>query len=151
VREHYHDVLLGSLAWFIGNVGKADVFQQPPKGLDIPMAGGLFGGSTVVASVRYTGSIHLKVEAFTAGEEQAKNISSNLQVLMSIVTAGQPVTTDPDVKTLFESIQVETKKERVLLTATLPEGFIRKVLTEPPTEPMAAPAPAPTAPKKKRK
>lgn len=154
VREHYHDVQLGSLAWFIGNVGKADVFQQPPKGLDIPMAGGLFGGSTVVASVRYTGSVHLKLEAFAPGEEQAKNISSNLQVLVSVVTAGQPTTSDEDVKAFFQSIQVEQKKDRVVLTATLPEGFLKKILTEPPTEPMVAPAPAPEKkppPKKKRK
>ena len=158
VREHYHDVQLASLAWFIGNVGKADVFKQPPKGLDIPMVGGVFGGSTVVASVRYTGSVHLKLEAFTAGPEDAKNISSNLQVLIPMFTGAQSGNQpgDPDVMAFFESIQVEQKKERVVLTATLPEGFLKKVLTEPPTEPMVAPAPtAPPAPtpkaKKKRK
>lgn len=156
VREHYHDVQLGSLAWFIGNVGKADVFQQPPKGLDIPMVAGLFGGSTVVASVRYTGSVHLKLEAFTPGENDAKNISSNLQMLVSVFTGAQSEThpSDADVKAFFESIKVEQKKDRVVLTAMLPEGFIKKILTEPPTEPMAAPQPEPEkkpAPKKKRK
>ncbi len=156
VREHYHDVQLGSLAWFIGNVGKADIFKQPPKGLDLPMAGGMFGGSTVVASVRYTGAVHLKLEAFTPGEAEAQNISSNLQFLMGMITGAQGGTrpADADVKAFFESIKVEQKNERVVLTATLPEGFLRKILTEPPTEPMVAPAPSPEpkpAPKKKRR
>ena len=154
VREHYHDVQLGSLAWFIGNVAKADVLQG--KGLDVPMAAGLFGGSTVVASVRYTGSVHLKLEAFAAGEDQARNISNNLQILLSLFTGAQSGTqpSDADVKAFFESIQVEQKKDRVLLTATLPKGFIQKMLTQPPTEPMAAPAAPenpPPAPKRKKK
>ncbi len=158
VREHYHDVLLGSLAWFIGNVGKADVFKEPPKGLDIPMVGGMFGGSTVVASVRYTGAVHLKLEAFTPAAEEAKNIGSNLETLVAVIKGAQtgPGASDEDVKSFFESIKVEEKKDRVVLTATLPQGFLKKILTEPPTEPMMAPAPAPTpqpapAPKKKRR
>ncbi len=156
VREHYRDVQLGSLAWFIGNVGKADVFKRPPKGLDIPMAGGMFGGSTVVAWVRYTGAVHLKLQAFTPGEAEAQNISSNLQFLIGMITGAQGGTrpSDADVKAFFESIKVEQKKERVVLTATLPEGFLKKLLTEPPTEPMVAPAPKPEpqpVPKKKRR
>lgn len=156
VREHYHDVLLGSLAWFIGNVGKAGVFKQPPKGLEIPMIGGIFGGSTVVASVRYTGSVHLKLEAFTPGEQQAKDISTNLQVLISMFTGAQSGAQphDADMKAFFDSIKVEDKKERVVLTATLPEGFLKKVLTEAPTEPMAPstppPEPKPQARKKRK-
>ncbi len=157
VREHYHDVLLGSLAWFIGNVGKADVFKQPPKGLDLPMVGGMFGGSTVVASVRYTGAVHLKLEAFTPGEAEAENIGTNLETLLTMLKGAQTGSgaSDADLKSFFESIKVEKKKERVVLTATLPQGFLNKMLTEPPTEPMVGPAPAPTPPptpkKKKRK
>lgn len=160
VRAHYHDVLLGSVAWFIGNIGKADVFKQPPKGLDLPMVGGLFGGSTVVASVRYTGAVHLKLEAFTAGETDAQNIGTNLETLLTIFKGAQPGpgVNDEDMKAFFESIQVEEKKERVILTATLPQGFLKKMLTEAPTEPMVvppttpSPAPAPQPkPKKRRK
>ena len=156
VREHYRNVQLGSLAWFIGNVGKADVFRQPPKGLDIPMVGGLFGGSTVVASVRYTGAVHLKLEAFAPDKAEATNIRSNLQLLAAMITGAQGSTrpSDADVKAFFESIKVEQEKERVVLTATLPEGFLKKVLTQPPTEPMAAPAPEPEkkpTPKEKRR
>ncbi|MBZ5648074.1 MAG: DUF3352 domain-containing protein [Acidobacteriia bacterium] len=158
VREHYHDVLFGSLAWFIGNVGSSGLGQLPSKGLDIPMIGGLVGGSTVVASVRYTGSARLKMEAFAASEQQAKNIAANLQILLAMFTGAEssvkPSGSDPDVKAFFDSIQVAQHDDRVILTATLPPGFVKKVLTEPPTEQMTAPVPAPApppAPKKKRR
>jgi len=156
VREHYRDVLLGSLAWFIGNVGRSGLGQMPAQGLDIPMIGGLLGGSTVVTSVRYTGSVHLRMEAFTPGEPQARNIAANFQVFLGMFTGVEssvkPNGGDPDVKAFFDSIRVVQNDDRVVLTATLPPGFVRKVLTEPPTEQMTAPAPAPKpAPKRKRK
>lgn len=158
VREHYHDVLLGSLAWFIGNVGRSSLGQMPAQGLDIPMIGGLLGGSTLVTSVRYTGSVHLRMEAFTPNEPQARNIAANFQVFLGMFSGAEsslkPNGGDPDVKAFFDSIRVAQHDDRVLLTATLPPGFVRKVLTEPPTEQITAPAPAPApkaAPKKKRK
>jgi hypothetical protein len=60
--------------------------------------------------------------------------------------------TDADVKAFFESLKVEQQKDRAVLTATVPPGFIRKVLTEAPsaltpTSPgeKEAPEPAPDA------
>ncbi len=158
VRAHYRDVRLGSLAWFIGNVGRSSLGQAPAQGLDLPMIGGLLGGSTVVLSLRYTGSVSLKMEAFTPGEPQARNIAANFQVFLTMFTGVEssvkPNRGDPDVKAFFDSIKVEQKDDRVILTATLPPGFVKKVLTEPPMEQMTAPAPPPApkpAPKKKRR
>ncbi len=154
VREHYHDVQLGSLGWLIGNVGKANAFEQPRSGLDIPMVGGLFGGSTVVASVRYTGSVHLKLEVFAPTSEQAANIASNAQAFLAMLGGAEPDgQSDPDVKALLAGAKVEQKGERVVMSATVPKGFVNKIMTEPPTEQMVAPAPTPSpapTPKKKK-
>ena len=156
VREHYHDVLLGSSAWFIGKFGGVGLGQSSRGGLPLPMMAAMFGGATVVASVRYQGSVHLKMEAFTTTSEQAQEINSNLQNLAGLLKSADLTSSkggpDPDVKAFFDSIKVEEKEERVVVSATIPQGFIKKVMTEPPAEPEPSPTPSPTpTPKKKRR
>jgi len=158
VREHYHDVLLGSSAWFIGKIGAMQLGKAPSGGLELPLIGTMFGGSVVVASVRYQGSVHLKMEAFTTGPEQAQNINNNLQNVAGLLKSAELTSSgggpDPDVKAFFDSINVAQKDERVVMTATIPQGFIKKVLTEPPTEQVVAPSPTPSptpTPKPRRK
>ncbi len=141
-RAHYHDVPFGSLVWLIGKAG-----PEPGKGLELPLFGGLLGGATLVGSVRYTGSIHLRIDAFISDQQRAETLSKNLSAIVSVMSAGD----DPDVKELLDSIKVEKKDERVVLSATVPEGFLQKLFTEPPPVPAASPTPTPTPEPKKRK
>jgi hypothetical protein len=66
--------------------------------------------------------------------------------------------TDPDVKAFFDSLKVERSGGRATLTATVPQGFIKKALAEAPPEtspvtqpPPQAPGAQPPAPKKSAK
>jgi hypothetical protein len=75
-------------------------------------------------------------------------LSAFLNLFRSLDHSTAPSATDADVKAIFDSVQVEQQKDRALLTATVPVGFIRKALAEAPTVVQPTP-PVPTPPIKK--
>jgi hypothetical protein len=145
VREHYGRIPLGSVAWVIGRIP-----AKTPAPAGIPdamgMAQQMAGGSTVVGSVRYTGSIQFRVEDITASAQEAKQLSDSLAQLLALFRgAGSSVKgegPDPDVKAFFDSIETHTEEQSAVVTATLPPRAIQKVLAAPPQAPVAV-APVP--------
>jgi len=131
LRKYYKNVSLASLAWGIVRV--------EPAG---PGSPSIFGGwsilfprpATVVISARYIRSLHLKAEAFTASEDDARIITDKASTFLTLFHAAEGSVTaqgvDPDVKTFFESLKVTQQKTRAVLTATVPPGFIRKAFAE---------------------
>jgi len=99
-----------------------------------------------VISARYLRALHLRAEAFTDSEEDAHAITEKASAFLNLFYAAEGSVgaqgTDPDVKAFFESLKVEQSGDRAILTATMPSGFLRKVLTEAPPETVA---PAATA------
>ena len=123
LRQHYKHIPLGSLAWVICKV-------NPQTGMDVPSGRSaevsmLFSQpAAVVASARYLGSIHLRVEAFTDSFDEAKRVTERLGTFLSLfhsaesTVAGQG--SDSDVKQFFDSLKVEQHGERAVLTAVIP-------------------------------
>lgn len=148
VREHYARIPLGSLAWAIGRIPARTAAAGAPDAMS--MAQRMAGGSTVVASVRYTGAIQFRVEAITASAQEAKQLSDSLAALLALFRgAGSSVQgegPDPDVKAFFDSIEVHQEEQSMVVTAILPPRAIQKVLAQPP----ASPVPPPAAPEKKK-
>lgn len=148
VREHYRTLPFGTLAWAIAEIGQGSAGNQAlvlPGGYDL-----FFPPDTVmVASLRYLGSIDLRIRAITSGEDAARRITDQLSAFLAVfrtleLSAGGP---DPDVKGFFDSIKVEQNGKTAQLTADLPKGFLKKLLTEPPPE-IQPTAPTEPAPKK---
>jgi hypothetical protein len=142
VQEYYKHRPLGSLMWTILRVAPetapaAD--EQPPRNMFI-LPGGydLFfpPGTVIVGSVRYTGAIDIKAEAFTTGNDAAQRITEQLGAFLAlfrtIESTTQPNGPDKDVKAFFDSLKVEEEGSRATLTAVVPPGFIKKLLSEPP-------------------
>ena len=104
--------------------------------------------AVVVVSARYLRALHLKAEAFTSSESDAQSIVDKVTTFLTLFHAAEGSVgthgTDADVKTFFDSLKVARSRERATLTATVPQGFIKKALAEAP--PDAAPAIAPPAP-----
>ncbi len=146
VREHYTRIPLGSVAWVIGRIPAAQMGMAagPPDAMR--MAQQMAGGSIVVASVRYTGAIQFRLEAITASAPEAKQLGDSLEMLLALFRgAGASVQgegPDPDVKAFFESIAVHQEEQSVVVTATLSQRAIQKVMAQPPPIP-APPAPVP--------
>ena len=154
VREHYRHVPLGASAWAVLRLTNPDgqsVTLPLPNGIGFALP----KDTVTVASLRYFGSIQFKAEAFTASEADAKHLTDSatnfLQLFHSIEVSTDPSGPDKDVKQFFDSIKVEQAGTRSVLTADLPVGFIKKLVSDAPkmgeTE---KPAPAPVKPMEKK-
>jgi hypothetical protein len=135
VRRYYRTLPFGTLAWAIADIAHG---SQQNKALLLPGGFDLFfpPDTVLVGSVRYLGSIDLKVQAVAPNEDAARTITDQLSAFLGLfrtleLNAGGP---DPDVKAFFESIKVEQDGTKAQLTADLPKGFLKKLLTEPPPE-----------------
>jgi hypothetical protein len=146
LRRFYKKVPLASLAFAIVRV----------KPEQMGSVGGLGGWSLLfpkpavaVISGRYLRALHLRAEAFTDSESDAQTIAEKVSTFLSLFHSAEGSVgtqgTDADVKTFFDSLKVERSGNRAVLTATVPPGFIKKVLSEAPPEP-AAPRPPLTRP-----
>jgi hypothetical protein len=142
LRKFYRQVPLASLSFAI--------LRMKPE---ISSFGGLGSWSLLfpkpavtVISARYLRALHLRAEAFTDSDEDAHAITEKTSAFLNLFHAAEGSVgaqgTDPDVKAFFESLKVEQSGDRAILTATMPSGFLRKVLTEAPPEAVAPAAPA---------
>jgi hypothetical protein len=151
LRQYYKYIPFTSLAWAIFKVDPAA--ERPVSG---PMAlSFLFSKPAVVAaSVRYFGKVHLRAEAFTGSDDEAKQLTEQISTFLSVFHTAEGTTpaqgTDPDVKQFFDSLKVAQQNDRAVLTAILPMGFIRKAMAEPPKQLVSPPpqqsSPAPVPP-----
>lgn len=156
LTDYYRRVPLASSAWAIVSLP-----SEQGRGMTMPLPNGidfqLPAQTVTVASLRYIGSIQFKAESFTANDADAKQLTDSLlnffALFRSVESNVQPGGPDPDVKAFFDSIKVEQKGVRSILTAELPVGFIKKAMSEAPAaaEQKTAPAPAVPAQRSKRK
>jgi hypothetical protein len=152
LRRYYRKVPLASLAFAILRIEPAHMDSVGGFGnwsLLFPKP------AVLLISARYLRALHLRAEAFTNTEADAQAIADKVAAFLAIFRAAESSVgthgTDSDVKALFESLQVERIGERAVLTATVPPGFIRKALSEPPAAPTPAPPPAPMPPSNERR
>jgi len=147
LRKFYRKVPLASLCFAILRVQPAEMSSLGGLGswsLLFPKP------AVAVISARYLRALHLRAEAFTDSEKDAQAITENTAAFLSIFHAAEGSVgtqgTDADVKTFFDSLKVERSGDHAILTATVPPGFIRKVLMEAPQATIASPATPPKEP-----
>jgi len=132
LRQFYKRVPLASLAWGIFRLNPQGA--HPPADVALPIS----SPATVVASVRYLRAVHFRAEAFTRDEQEAQQLTAQVNTFLSIfhsaeiAVAGQ--TPDPDVKRALDSLKVEQKSDRTILTAILPAELLRKIVAEAPKQ-----------------
>lgn len=157
LRQYYKHIPIASLAWAIVRTDPAYSRASGERSgwsLLLPVP------AVIVASARPIRALHVRVEAFTGSNEDAKRIAEQLGAFLNIFHAAAGVTapqgSDADVKAFFDSLKVQQEDQRAVLAATASAGFIQKVLANPPAELQTAPpaeeAPqtrAPPAPKRK--
>ena len=147
LRRFYRQVPLASLCFAILRVQPAEMNSLGGMGswsILFPKP------AVAVISGRYLRALHLRAEAFTDSEADAQAITEKAAAFLSIFHAAEGSVgahgTDVDVKAFFDSLKVEQSGDRAILTATVPPGFIQKVLTEAPSNTVEPAAPA-TPPK----
>jgi hypothetical protein len=150
VRNYYRHVPFNSLAWTIASVSRDGRNIPLPGGFELPFP----PGTTVVGSVRFSGNLNLKAEAFTPTEQDARTVTENLSLVLSLFRSIQSNlgTTggDPDVKSFFDSLEVKQEDNRSLVTASISPGFVQKIMQEGPSA-VSPPVQEPTPPKTRRR
>jgi hypothetical protein len=140
VRDYYRHVPIGSLLWAIAHIPGPQMRPEGgstytlPGGIDV----GLPGNSDVVVSLRMLAAIHARAEFYTHSEQAARQFAEQtggfLALFRSVQSSAMKGAADPDVKAVFDSIEITQKGDRDELTATIPAGFLRKLISEPARE-----------------
>jgi hypothetical protein len=141
LSDHFEDVPLLSLAWGIGQIGLpfGDSGNVSVFGLRLPIP----FDSMFIASVRWTGSLRLRVEELAPTEAAAASTAESVKMLLNFVRNAErvaPGVTDAEFKPLLDSIQIEQHKDRAVLHATLAPQLLERLLT-PPGKPQEMPLP----------
>ena len=142
LKDHYHDVPLGSLAWLINRIPNKPDNLQLPGGFALTVP----ADTVAVVSLRYTGSLHLRADVFAQSQAQAKQIVDSANTHLALVRSIGDVMgrrgPDKDVKAAFDSIQVEQKENVAVFTATVPQSILKRIWSEAQSEGAVPAAPA---------
>jgi hypothetical protein len=140
LAAQYHKVPLLSLAWGIGRIGLP--FGHDGKlqvlGLTLPIP----VDTTFVASLRYVGSLRLRVEAITPSEATATASADTLKTFLSLYQSLQAQQTqelqaqnqapaNAEFQQMIGSIQVSQHGNHAVVTATLPMGLVKQAIAAP--------------------
>lgn len=145
LSEHYHELPLLSLAWGIGKIGlplSDDSQSLHVMGFKMPMP----VDSTFLASIRWAGSLKLRVEEIAPTEDDAASTAQNLRTLLGLFRSAADVmearerSDSRDLRTLIDSANIDHKKNRAILTASVPLPLLEKLVSAPPASPSLPPA-----------
>ena len=141
LAARYRDVPSFASAWAVGHIGLP--FVESGKinmlGMELPLP----PDTTFVASLRYSaalnlrgGSVLLEVDQIAPTEQQAEasaHALTNLLALASYIQHAQQPTprtsSDAVLRQFMESIQIQQRKDRAVLTATLPADALKALTT----------------------
>ena len=133
LSARYRDVPAFSSAWAIGHIGLpfSDRGFISIFGLRLPMT----EDTTFVASIRYLGTLHLRIEQIAPNEPDAAHAAETLTGLLALVKSVektqmqmQPQTSsNAAFRELTDSAKIEQHKDRAVLTANIPLELIKQL------------------------
>ena len=121
LRRHFRDVPLLSLAWGVGQIGLPFSESGAIKvlGFSLPLE----DDSTIIASLRWTGALHLRVEEIAPTNEVAARQAAALATLVTLARGFTVPLADNaanhGLKELLGTAEITQKRDRVVLTATV--------------------------------
>jgi hypothetical protein len=133
LRQYYKHVQLASLAWLVARVdpnspeagGWNAVFSKP--------ATLVLSGSALNPLHPMANAVHLRAEAFARNPDEAREIADKVNVFVALTRSGETSVgssgSDVDLKSFFDSMQVKQEGDRATVTASLPFGFLHKMLS----------------------
>jgi len=135
LSARYRDVPLLSSAWAIGHIGLpfSDRGYISIFGLQLPLS----EDTTFVASLRYVGVLHLRIEEFAPTEADAARTTQTLNTLLNLFRSiQQSHPTDANDAALLQmtnSIKIVQHEDRAVLTANIPIELLRQLTAAPPS------------------
>lgn len=135
LSARYSDVPLLSSAWAIGHIGLpfSERGYISVLGLQLPLP----EDTTFVASLRYVGALHLRIEQIAPTDADAARSAATLNTLLNLFKSlqqGQPrLPADASLRSMIASLKIEQDKNRAVLTGTVPLDLLKQ-LTAPPAD-----------------
>ena len=130
LAQRYGDVPVFSEAWGLGKLGVGLSDGLNVLGFRIPLS----VDATFIASLRWAGELHLRVEEIAPNSAAASVSATSLEALLGIFKTAENVlpttATSAETKALLDSVQIDNHNERAVLTATIPVGLVRKLAAD---------------------
>ncbi len=138
LSARYRDVPAFSSAWAIGHIGIpfSDRGYISVFGLQLPLP----EDTTFVASLRYLGTLHLRIEQIAPTEADAAHATQTLATLLVLLKSIQRTqaqmqpnaASDLPALELIDSTKIEQHKDRAILTANIPVELLKRLMTPSP-------------------
>jgi hypothetical protein len=133
LSARYRDVPAFSSVWAIGHIGLpfSDRGYISIFGLQLPLP----EDTTFVASLRYLGTVHLRIEQIAPTDADAAHATETLTTLLTLVKSVQQTQAqmkaapDAGLRDVLSSAKIEQHKDRAVLTANIPLELIKKLAT----------------------
>ena len=133
LRRYYRQVPLTAVAWAVSQLaapGQGNQAVELPGGYNFMVP----ADTVLVASLRYAGGARLRAQVLSATQGDAQRVSDQLSALLALFrtveTSAQSASADPDVQGFFQSISVTREEASTVVAATIPPGFVKKVIGE---------------------
>jgi hypothetical protein len=135
LRQYYKHVQLASLAWMVARIDPSSPEAGSGKSIFTKPATLVVSGSYLSPLHLRPDAVHLRAEAFTQTPDEARAITDKVNVFVALTRSAETSVgthgTDADVKAFFDSLKVRDEGDRAVLTAVMPFGFLRKMLSGP--------------------
>jgi hypothetical protein len=138
LSARYREVPAFASVWAIGHIGLpfSDRGYISILGLQLPLP----EDTTFVASLRYLGTIHLRIDQIAPTDADAAHASETLTNLLGLIKTVQrtqaqmhpAATSDKAVVDLINSTKIEQHKDRAILTANIPLDLVKRLTTPTP-------------------
>ncbi len=135
LSARYRDVPAFSSAWAIGHIGLplSDRGYISILGLRLPLP----EDTTFVASLRFLGALHLRIEQIAPTDADAARAAETLTTLLVVLKSVEHAqmqmhpntTTDASLLELMDSAKIEQHKDRAVLTANIPLDLVKRLTT----------------------
>jgi hypothetical protein len=138
LEARYNEVPFASSAWGIGHIGLpfSDRGRISVLGLELPLP----EDTTFVASLRYVGAVHLRIEEIAPTEQAATDTTRSLVALLALFKSMEhirpEVPGDVAMGKVIDTLKIEQHKDRAVLTGTIPVELLQQIVE-------AAPSPQP--------
>jgi hypothetical protein len=129
LSARYSDVPLLSSAWAIGHIGLpfSDRGRISVLGLQLPLP----EDTTFVASLRYVGAVHLRIEQIATTEAEAAEATRSLGALLALFKSMEHIRPgvpgDVAMGQIIDSLKIEQHKDRAVLTGTIPVEVLQQM------------------------
>ena len=138
LSARYRDVPAFSSAWAIGHIGLplSDRGYISILGLKLPLP----EDTTFVASLRFLGALHLRIEQIAPTDAEASHAVETLTTLLVVLKSVEQTqmqmhpnaASDASFFELMNSAKIEQHKDRAVMTANIPLDLVKRLTTPSP-------------------